>query len=137
MVLIPSQIVAIVMLSIIASITALIIAFRMIISPELETLITKKTKEANEAITKGMSALGDKGRQARDTKKMEKMMLTDILAEYPEIQIALDFFNPELADEIRENPEIALRIVQKYKPIIDEILKGRQGSTARREIYDI
>ena len=133
-----SQIAAIIGLSIALSIVALIIAFRLLITPELEALILEKTKEAQEAISKGMSALGDKGRKVRDTNKMEGMMLEDILAEYPEIQIALDFFRPELADDIRENPEIALRIIQKYKPMIDEILGARQGpGGARREIYDL
>lgn len=130
-----SQIAAITGLSITISLISLIIAFRMVISPNLVAVIDEKTQEANDAITKGMSALGNKGRESRDANKMEKMMVSDIMEEYPLLQMAIDFFSPDTAELIEENPERALKIMMRYKPIIDELLGTQQGSA--REIYDL
>jgi len=119
-----SQIAATILLSIIASITALIIVGNYAIRPMLE----EKIAEAETAIKKGMSALGARGREAREVNKLEKMMISDIMEEYPEIELALDFFSPETADMIREHPERGLKIIQRYKPILDEIIgvRGQQ-----------
>jgi len=130
-----SQIAATILLSMAASMTALIIVFRMIISPTLITTIDEKTKEANEAISRGMSSMGDVGRETRDIKKMEKMMVTDIMEEYPEIEIALEYFSPETAELIKKHPERALKLLTRYKPIIDAFM-GVKPEQAR-EIYDL
>jgi len=130
-----SQIAATVALSIVVSITALIIAFRYAISPAIITLIEDKTKEANEAISRGMSSMGNVGREAKDIKKMEKLMVTDIMEEYPEIELALEYFSPETAELIKKHPERALKLLTRYKPLIDAFMGVNPAQT--REIYDL
>lgn len=135
MMLTSSQLIAIILVSMSTSITALIIVFRLLISPALITTIDEKTQEANEAITRGMASMGDKGRETRDINKMEKMMVTDIMEEYPEIEIALEYFSPETAELIKKHPERALKLLTRYKPIIDAFM-GVNPAQAR-EIYDL
>ena len=135
MMLTSSQLIAIILVSMSTSITALIIVFRLLISPALITTIDEKTQEANEAITRGMSSMGDKGSETRDINKMEKMMVTDIMEEYPEIEIALEYFSPETAELIKKHPERALKLLTRYKPIIDAFMGVTP--TQAREIYDL
>ena len=119
----------------IASIAAIIIVFRMAMMPALITIIAEKTQEANEAIKRGMSSMGDLGREAKDMKKMEKMMITDIMEEYPELEMALEYFSPDTADMIKKHPERALKLLARYKPLIDAFLGSNPEQT--REIYDL
>jgi len=54
------------------------------------------------------------------------MMVGDIMEQYPEIEMALEYFSPDTADLIRKHPQRALTLLTRYKPIIDQIL-GREG----------
>ena len=130
-----SQIAATVLLSMAVSIAAIIIVFRLLIAPTLTAMIDEKTKEANEAIKRGMSSMGDMGRESKDIKKMEKMMITDIMEEYPELEMALEYFSPDTADMIKKHPERALKLLARYKPLIDAFMGTNPEQT--REIYDL
>ena len=95
--------------------------------------------EATAAISGGMSALGVKSGDVRAEKALEKAVAGDILDQFPEVVMLLNQLSPETADMVRKNPQMALNLIQRYKPLIDKFLPmltgGKEGATP--EQYDV
>jgi len=95
--------------------------------------------DATEAISRGMSALGVKSGDVRAEKALEKAVAGDILNQFPEVMMLLNQLSPETADMVRKNPQMAMNLIQRYKPIIDKFLPmitGRGEAGANPE-YDL
>ncbi|GAG79302.1 unnamed protein product [marine sediment metagenome] len=113
-------------LNIIIVIIMLFVAIKKAIIPVLEAVIDEKTKETQNMMKAAASSLGQKSGEARQLKKMEKMMIGDIMEQYPELEMALEYFSPETAEMIKQHPQRAITLIARYKPILDEIL-GRDN----------
>ncbi len=109
-------------LSLVLTVVVMYVSMKWYIAPQLESSLGKTMKDANNAISAAMSSLGKKSGESRQLKKMEKLMVNDILEQYPEIEAALEYFSPETAEMIREHPKRALIIMQRYKPLLDEFM---------------
>lgn len=95
--------------------------------------------DATNAISRGMSALGAKSGDVRAERALEKAVAGDILDQFPEVVVLLNQLSPETADMVRKNPQMALNLIQRYKPLIDKFLPmltgGKEG--AAPEQYDL
>lgn len=94
---------------------------------------------AEAAIKKGMSALGLAGVDARKVKQVEKAVTNDLInAQMPEIKALLGFISPETLELIEANPEIALGLIEKYKPMIDKFIPTLLGGKGdeKKKGYD-
>lgn len=109
------------------TIIVIYIATKRLIIPVLEAVIDEKTQETQQMMKAAASSLGLKSGEVRQMKKMEKMMLNDIMEQYPELEIALEYFSPDTAELIKQHPQRAMTLIARYKPILDDIL-GREGS---------
>ena len=118
-------------LSIILTAATLIIVSKKLIVPMLIGVFEEKFKDAQGAITRGMSALGKKSGEVRGEKALENAVFEDILDEYPEFTLILDMFSPDTAEMIQENPRAAANLIMRYKPLIDQFLgsKGEKKSS--------
>jgi hypothetical protein len=116
-----------VIINVIFTVIVVFVLIRKVAVPVLTALIEDKTEETQNMMKAAASALGNKSVEAREMKKMEKMMVGDIMEQYPEIEMALEYFSPDTADLIRKHPQRALTLLTRYKPIIDQIL-GREGA---------
>ena len=116
-----------VIINVIFTVIVVFVLIRKVAVPVLTQLIVDKTEETQNMMKAAASALGNKSVEAREMKKMEKMMVGDIMEQYPEIEMALEYFSPDTADLIRKHPQRALTLLTRYKPIIDQIL-GREGA---------
>jgi len=85
-------------------------------------LAAKLFPDATAAISSGMSALAAKSGDVRAEKALEKAVAGDILDQFPEIVMLLNQLSPETADMVRKNPQMALNLIQRYKPLIDKFL---------------
>jgi len=112
------------LLSLITTAATMIIVSKQYLVPLMVGVIDEKTKEAQGALTRGMSAMNMKGQETKEINKMEKMMTDDIMEQYPELEIALEYFSPETAEMIKKHPQRALTLIARYKPILDQILGG-------------
>lgn len=123
-----------VVVNVIIVIVVLFVALKKAIIPILTAVIEEKIQETDNMMKAAASALGTKSGEARQYAKLEKMVITDLFDEYPEIEIAMDRFSPETADYMRENPRAALSLYRRWKPVIDQFL-GEQAQG--RGQYDI
>lgn len=113
------------------TLVVLYIATKKLIVPILSAAIDEKLQETQNMMKAAASALGTKSGDARQAKKMENMMITDIMEQYPELEIALEYFSPETAEMIKKHPQRALTLLARYKPILDDIL-GREGTEGKQ-----
>jgi len=113
--------------NVIMVIIVLFIATKRLIIPIMTAVIDEKMQETQNMMKAAASAMGQKSADSKSAKKMENMMITDIMEQYPELEIALEYFSPETADLIRKHPQRALTLLARYKPILDDIL-GREGA---------
>ena len=77
--------------------------------------------QADKALKRGMSAMGQKSGYVRAEKALEKEIFSELLEQYPEIQALLEMLSPDLAAKIEENPEMAANIIQRYLPTFKRI----------------
>ena len=95
----------------------------------------EKYSDAARAVKTGMAALGVKSGEVRGEKALENAVFSDILAEYPEIQIGLEILSPDTAAMIEENPARAAKMLIRWGPLIKEIIPqiaGRAGESAQK-----
>lgn len=104
----------------------LYISTKRLIIPVMEAVLEEKLQDTRNMMKAAASALGNKSVEAREIKKMEKAMVGDIMEQYPELEIALEYFSPETAEMIKRHPQRALTLLTRYKPLVDQIL-GREG----------
>lgn len=109
-------------LSLITTTIVMIIVSKKYLVPLLSTLIDTKTQDAQNMMKAAASTLGQKSGEARQIKKMENMMFDDILEQFPELEIALEYFSPDTAELIRKHPQRAMTIIMRYKPILDGLM---------------
>ncbi|GAI27317.1 unnamed protein product, partial [marine sediment metagenome] len=100
----------------------------------LTSIIEVKIEETDNMMKAAATALGKTGLDAKAMKKMEKMMMEDILEQYPELEIALEYFSPETAEMIKKHPQRALVLLARYKPVVEEILGMKSEG---KSLYDI
>ena len=125
-----SQVVVPLVVSLLACILVLGRVYVRTLKPLVEQVQTIQY-EASKAIKTGMSAMGDKGKQVQQDGALEKMVAKDILDQFPEIEIILGLVSPQTAEAIREHPERAMRLLDRYKDIIP-LLTG--GAAAKQQI---
>ena len=123
-----------VVINVIIVIIILFLSVNKAIIPILSAVIDEKLQEVSNMQSAAASALGTKSGEVRTLSKMTDMVIEDIIAEYPEIELALERFSPETAEYIRENPRAALILYQRYKPFIDSITGTAQKERVQ---YDI
>ena len=95
----------------------------------------EKYSEASAAISRGMSAMGMKGAEITKEKALENAVFSDLLDEYPEIQLGLEILSPDTAAMIEENPAMAAKLLFRWGPLIKEIIpqiSGQTGESARK-----
>ena len=116
-----------VLINVIFTIIIVFMLIKKVAVPVLTAIIEEKIEATQNMMKAAASAMGKTGVEAKEIKKMEKMMVTDIMEQYPEIEMALEYFSPDTADMIRKHPQRALTLLTRYKPLIDQIL-GREGA---------
>lgn len=136
MVLDQGSIIVSVVLSIIITGVGFFFVFKRFMIPVLEGVIDIKMTDTQDMMKAAASALGTKSGQARQIKKMEKSMGDDLITRFPEIEIVLEYFSPETAEMMRENPERALTLITRWKPIIESFLGVGTKQTQKVE-YDL
>lgn len=92
------------------------------IVPLLLATIDGKMKTVDNMTKGAASILGFKGADVKQLKKLESMVIEDLLEEYPEIGLALDRFSPETSAYMRTNPRAAMHLYRRWKPFLDEVL---------------
>ncbi len=116
------------LLSIIITSVTLFIAMKKVIVPSLLGVFEEKYETADKAIKKGFSAMGIKSVQIKADKVMTKKIGEAILTEYPEILAVAEQISPDIVVLIEEDPETALRLIDRYLPLLKkffpELLKG-------------
>jgi len=112
--------------SVITNSILMYIATKRLIIPVLQAVIDEKMQETDNMMKAAASTMGLKSADMKSAKKMENMMISDIMEQYPELEIALEYFSPDTAEQIRKHPQRALTLLARYKPILDDIL-GREG----------
>lgn len=113
------------LISIIACAGTLIIVARTWLVPLLMEVIDTKLEHTDEMMKAGASAMGKASVNSRNEAKLEKLVIGDIMAEYPEIEMMLDYFSPETADMLREHPEKALKLLIRYKPLLETFMANK------------
>ena len=111
-----------VIINVIFTVIVVFVLIQKVATPVLTAIIEEKMEDTQNMMKAAASALGNKSVESREMKKMEKMMVSDIMDQYPEIEMALEYFSPDTADMIRKHPQRALTLLTRYKPLIDQIL---------------
>ncbi|GAI58709.1 unnamed protein product [marine sediment metagenome] len=116
------------LLSIIVTAVTIFIAMKKVIAPGLIALFEEKYEVAEKAIKSGYSAMGVKSVQIKKEKAMTKRIGEVVLEEYPEILAVAEQISPDLVEMIEEDPETALKLVDRYLPLLKkffpDLLKG-------------
>ena len=110
------------------SVIVTFIMMRLVVAKSVIPLLDQRFGAADEAIKKGMSAMGVKSGDVRAVKSMEKKVARDIWDNLPEIKGILGMLSQDTLDQIEENPEIAVQLIERYKPLIDKLFGSQQTS---------
>ena len=78
-------------------------------------------KLAKDAISQNMAIVGQKGRDAKKVKKGEKLIFADLLGQFPEVKMVVEYFSPETMEFLEENPYILATLLQRYAPLLQKI----------------
>ncbi|GAI00853.1 unnamed protein product [marine sediment metagenome] len=106
------------LLSLIITAVTMLVVMKKVIAPGLLGLFEEKYETANQAIKKGYSAMGVKSVQIKKEKVMAEKVGKVVLNEYPEILAVAEQISPDLVEMIEEDPETALRLVDRYLPLL-------------------
>lgn len=112
------------LISIILPAVVVVLVAKLSILPAISTLIDEKLLGMSNVTKAAASVLGSQGVDVKQLKKMEKMVMGDLLEQYPEIELALDRFSPETADYMRNNPKAALILMQRWGPYLEKFMGG-------------
>lgn len=100
-------------------------------------ILTNEGQEKLDAAVKtAMSAMGTKSGQVRQTNQLEKDIAGDLMDQLPEVEMILELLSPDTANSIRENPEKALRLLERYKDFIP-LFTGAAGPKKQEIVYDL
>jgi len=105
-------------LCIIITAVTMFIAMKKVIAPGLIAIFEEKYETADKAIRSGYSAMGVKSVQIKKDKAMTKKIGEVVLDEYPEILAVAEQISPDLVEMIEEDPETALRLIDRYLPLL-------------------
>ena len=119
-----------VVLSCVLTLVLMVVATKYLIGPSLIKVFEEKYAEAEQAISRGMSALGVKSGESRQSKALEKAIFTDLVAQYPEINMILESFSPDTAAMIEENPQIAAILIERYMPLVKKLMPQLFGAAS-------
>ena len=101
--------------------------------------LIKQAEEGQAAVDKvvktGMSAMGHKSGEVRLDNALEKMVAGDLIDQFSEIEAILSLVSPDTAAALRENPEKALKMIERYKDFIP-LLSGESAPQKQIE-YDL
>lgn len=106
------------LLSLIITVVTMLLVAKRIIYPSMVALFEEKYATAEGAIKKGFSAMGQRSAQLKKEKKMSEEITGHILEEYPEIMAVAERISPDLVEMIEDDPETALRLVDRYLPLL-------------------
>lgn len=93
---------------------------------------------ADAAISSGMTALSQKGVETREIKRMEKAIFSELLDQYPEVKLAIETFSPETAESLKENPQQAAIMLERYLPLAEKLFPKlfQQRDKSEESKYD-
>jgi len=116
------------LLSLIITAVTMLIIMKKVIAPGLIGIFEEKYATADSAMKKGFSAMGLKSVQIKKEKVMAEKVGHIVLDEYPEILAVAEKISPDLVELIEKDPETALRLVDRYLPLLKkffpDLLKG-------------
>ena len=110
------------LLSLIITTVTMFIAMKKVIAPGLIGLFEEKYATADAAMKKGFSAMGLKSVQIKKEQVMTKKIGVAILEEYPEILAVAEQISPDLVVLIEEDPETALKLIDRYLPLLKKFV---------------
>jgi len=88
--------------------------------------IANIAKQGEIALKRGMSAMGEVGNQYKLVKQGEKLVMGDIMSQFPEVKFILERFSPDTLEFIEQNPEAFITLMSRYAPLIEQIT-GKSG----------
>jgi len=103
--------------------------------PHVE-LAMETLAEAQNAIKTGMSAMGKRSVEVRQERALERDIASDLMDSYPEIQALLEYLSPDLAEQVTENPEAALRVIERYEPLLARLGINLKGAPQEQKTWD-
>lgn len=106
------------LLSLIITVVTMFVAMKLLIAPGLIALFEEKYETADKAMKKGFSAMGLKSVQIKAEKVMTKKIGAALLDEYPEILAVAEQISPDIVELIEEDPGTALRLIDRYLPLL-------------------
>ena len=112
-------------------------------------LIRYSLKKFNPLISKAFSIMQTIGLKTRMDNKFnkvtaedvdkaaegQKLIMGDLLNQFPEIKMVLEHFSPETVEWLEDNPMAALRLIQRYMPFIQQFMGLTKGKKA--EEYNV
>jgi len=116
-------------------ITVLIPTLIMIIYVEWrqKRMINQYVEQFKPLVSKAFGLISEKGVEARKVKQIEKAVMDDIMnAQFPEIQLLLQYISPETAEMIKENPQAIPILIRRWLPLIQTLMgmsKQNQANT--------
>jgi len=125
-----------VVLSVVLSAVSIVFLAKKYLFPLLLGVVEEKYGDAKAAISRGMSALGEKSGEVRLEKKLENAVFSDIMAEYPEIQMGLEILSPGTAELIEDNPAMAAKMLIRWGPLLKDLIasiSGKRGKSAGKQ----
>jgi len=95
-------------------------------------MINQYVEQFKPIVSKAFGLISEKGVDARRVKQIEQAVTNDIMnAQFPEIQMLLQYISPETAEMIKENPQAIPVLIQRWLPIIQALMgKSTQGQTS-------
>jgi len=88
------------------------------LSKQIGDELKKEFETAEQAISRGFSAMGDKSATMRDVAEVEGLVAEGALDQYPELQMFLESMNPDLYDtimqKIRDNPDMIRILYERW-----------------------
>jgi hypothetical protein len=92
---------------------------------------------------KAFGQLSEKGVEAREVKRVEKMVAKDMkdfaMQQNPEVALVLSALRGETMEALEENPQIAMQLIGKYRPLLEQFLPQlKEGQAAQKQLrYDL
>ena len=74
-----------------------------------------------------MGEMREKATDRIQQKALEKRIASDLLnVNAPEIKAVLQYFSPDTLKYIESNPDVAMAVIQRFKPLLDQFLGAGQ-----------
>ena len=74
-----------------------------------------------------MDEMRQKSIDSRQQKALERKIANDLLnVNAPEIKAILQYFSPDTLKYIEDNPQVAMAVIQRFKPLLDQFMGAGQ-----------